>query len=92
MAERVAIGEWRMAISPNPLSGGFATARYSLPKAGLAKLSVLDVAGRTVLSQTMTVGRIGTASLDLRKLCAGVYLASVTTQGLSTTQKLVVQR
>jgi len=85
------IGSLSFAIAPNPLSGGFATVRYSLPKAGLATLNVFDVTGRTVLSQTMAAGRTGTASLDLRKLEAGVYLVKVTTEGFSTTQKLVVE-
>jgi hypothetical protein len=85
------IGGVSFAIAPNPLSGGLATVRYSLPKAGLATLSVFDVAGRTVLSQTIAAGRSGTASLDLRKLEAGVYLVKVTTEGYSTTQKLVVE-
>jgi hypothetical protein len=79
------------AIAPNPLSGGLATLRYSLPKARLATLNVFDVAGRMVLSQTMAAGRTGTASLDLRKLEAGVYLLKVATEGFSTTQKLVVE-
>jgi hypothetical protein len=83
------IGDLR--ISPNPLAGGFATVRYSLPKAGLATLRIYDVTGRTVLSQTMVAGRTGTAGLDLRKLNAGVYLVKVATEGFSTTQKLVVQ-
>jgi len=85
------IGSLSFAIAPNPLSGGFATVRYSLPKAGLATLNVFDVTGRTVLSQTMAAGRTGTTSLDLRKLEAGVYLVKVTTEGFSTTQKLVVE-
>jgi hypothetical protein len=79
------------AIAPNPLSGGLATVRYSLPKAGLATLNVFDVAGRTVLSQTLAAGRSGTAGLDLRKLEAGVYLVKVATEGYSATQKLVVE-
>jgi hypothetical protein len=85
------IGALSFAIAPNPLAGGLATVRYNLPKAGLATLNVFDVAGRTVLTQTMAAGRTGTASLDLRKLEAGVYLVKVTTEGFSTTQKLVVQ-
>jgi len=85
------IGSVSFAIAPNPLSGGFATVRYSLPKAGLATLNVFDVTGRTVLTQTMAAGRTGTSSLDLRKLEAGVYLVKVTTEGFSTTQKLVVE-
>jgi hypothetical protein len=85
------IGSVSFAIAPNPLSGGYATVRYSLPKAGLATLNMFDVTGRTVLSQTMAAGRTGTASLDLRKLEAGVYLVKVATEGFSTTQKLVVE-
>jgi hypothetical protein len=85
------IGSLSFAIAPNPLSGGFATVRYSLPKAGLATLNVFDVTGRTVYEQTLAAGRSGTASLDLRKLGVGVYLVKVTTEGFSTTQKLVVE-
>jgi hypothetical protein len=85
------IGALSFAIAPNPLAGGLATVRYNLPKAGLATLNVFDVTGRTVLTQTMAAGRTGTASLDLRKLEAGVYLVKVTTEGFSTTQKLVVE-
>jgi len=85
------IGAPSFAIAPNPLAGGFATVRYSLPRAGLATLNVFDVTGRTVLTQTLAAGRTGTASLDLRKLEAGVYLVKVTTEGFSTTQKLVVE-
>jgi hypothetical protein len=91
MAERVASGDWRVAIGPNPLAGGFATVRYSLPKTGLVTLNVFDVTGRTVLTQTLATGRAGKAGLDLRRLGAGVYLVKVTAQGFSTTQKLVVE-
>jgi len=80
-----------LRISPNPLAGGFATVRYSLPRAGLATLRIYDVTGRTVLSQQMVTGRSGTSSLDLRKLNTGVYLVKVTADGFNTTQKLVVQ-
>ena len=91
MAGSTQIGSVSFAVAPNPLSGGLATVRYSLPKAGLATLYVYDVTGRTVLTQTMAAGRTGTAGLDLRKLDAGVYLVKVTTEGFSATQKLVVE-
>jgi hypothetical protein len=88
-----------VSIVPNPL-GKHATVRYNLPRcrtgaseanAGLATLKVYDVMGRTVMTQTLAAGRTGTASLDLRKLEAGVYLVKVTTDDFSTTQKLVVE-
>jgi hypothetical protein len=81
-----------LRTSPNPLAGTFATVRYSLPGNGPAVLSVWDVTGQTVLEQPLAAARAGTASLDLRRLAAGVYLVRVTTDGFSVTQKLVVQR
>ena len=54
-------------------------------KAGLATFDVFDVTGRVVLTQAMVAGR----TPDLRKLKAGVYLVKVTTEGFSTTQKIV---
>jgi hypothetical protein len=91
MAAQATLGDWHLAISPNPLASGFAVLRYSLPKVGLATLSVFDVTGRTMLTQTLAAGRTGTASLDLRKLGAGVYVVKVAAEGFSTTQKLVVE-
>jgi Secretion system C-terminal sorting domain len=85
------LGGWQLALSPNPMSSGFARLHYSLPRAGMATLNLFDVAGRTVLSRTLTLGRSGTANLDLRRLKAGVYVVKVTTEGFSTTQKLVAE-
>jgi hypothetical protein len=90
-AGTVDIGSISFVIAPNPLSGGLAAVRYSLPKAGLASLNVFDVTGRTVFEQTLATGRSGTANLDLRKLGAGVYLVKVAAEGFSATQKLVVE-
>jgi hypothetical protein len=90
-AERAPGGRTSLVITPNPVAR-FATVRYSMPKAGFVTLDVYDVTGRTVLAQTLTAGRTGTATLDLRKLKAGVYIVKVTTEGFSTTQKLVHER
>jgi hypothetical protein len=80
-----------MIIGPNPLVGGFANVRYSLPKAGPASIHVFDVTGRTVLSQALVAARTGAVSLDMRSLSAGIYLVKVETDGFSATQKLVIQ-
>jgi hypothetical protein len=81
-----------MSISPNPLAGGSATVRYSLGKAGPATLSIYDVAGRAVLTRTMSAGRTGTARLELRELNPGVYLVKISTANFSTTRKLILQQ
>jgi hypothetical protein len=91
-AERLAIGDCQMTIAPNPLAAGFAVLRYSLPKAGAAELIVYNVAGQTVMAQTLVAGRSGSVDLDLRHLSNGVYLVKLSSEGFASSQKLVVQR
>ena len=90
-AEKNAIGRASLTIAPNPLART-ATVRYSLPRAGLVTFDVYDATGRGVLSQTFAAKHVGTASLDLRKIEAGVYVVRVKADGFSTTQKLVIER
>jgi hypothetical protein len=91
MAGSSEIGSVSFAIGPNPLSGGLATVRYGLPKAGAAELSVYNVAGQRVIAKTLALGRSGCVSLDLRQMAGGVYLVKLQSQDFTTTQKLVVQ-
>ena len=81
-----------LTCAPNPLAGGYATVRYSLPMAGPAQVRVFDVTGRTVLRRSLVATRTGAVSLDVRSLSAGTYLVRLETDGWSGTQKLVVQR
>jgi hypothetical protein len=81
-----------MAVSPNPLATGYATLRYNLPKSGVMMLNVYDVTGRTVITRTLNTGRTGSTALDLRNLSAGVYLVKLSSDGYTTSQKLVVER
>jgi len=80
-----------LSITPNPLTRGLATLRYSLPQAGPVRLVIYDVAGRNRLTKTVVAGRTGAAAIDLRHLARGVYLAKLEAQGCKTTQKLVVE-
>jgi hypothetical protein len=88
--ERTPVGRASFTIAPNPLTRT-ATVRYALPGAGLVTLDVYGATGQKVLSQTIAAGRVGTTSLDLRKLEAGVYIVKVNAGDFSSTQKLVVQ-
>jgi hypothetical protein len=92
VAGRMASGEWRMAIAPNPLTSGFAVLRYGLPKAGAAELSIYSVTGQKVMTQTLAAGRSGIVNLDLRHLSNGVYLVKLSSEGFAGSQKFVVQR
>jgi hypothetical protein len=88
-AAQTTLGDWQLAISPNPLASGFAVLRYSLPKFGSATIKVFNASGRLVRSSFGI--RNSEFRLDLRSMPAGVYLVKVTTEGFSTTQKLVVE-
>ena len=56
-------------------------------------LAVYDALGRCVLSQALSVGRQASiATLDLRSLPAGVYLAKLTAGSQTTTRKFVIQQ
>ncbi|MEO0081945.1 MAG: right-handed parallel beta-helix repeat-containing protein [candidate division WOR-3 bacterium] len=80
-------------VSPNPIASGWATLRYSLPKAGPIAVTVFDIAGRAVLRQAYGVGRSASSiPLDLRSLTNGIYLVRLDAEGYTATQKLVVQR
>jgi parallel beta-helix repeat protein len=81
-----------VSINPNPLANGFAVLRYGLPRAGAATVNVIDVTGRSVLSRTLAVARMGSATLDLRSLSNGVYLVKFVSDDFTASQKLVVKR
>ncbi len=87
-----AVGSLRLAISPNPIATGFATLRYSLLKPGPFVVTVFDAAGRAIRQQRFAGNRVGAVTLDLRRLAGGVYLVRLDAEGLTQTQKLVVQR
>jgi hypothetical protein len=89
-AEKTVVGRAFFTIAPNPLVRT-ATVRYALPGAGFTTLDVYDAAGQKVLAQTIAGGRVGTTSLDLSKLQAGVYIIKVDAGDFSGTQKFVVQ-
>jgi hypothetical protein len=80
------------SLGPNPLATGAVTLRYSLPVSGPASVSVVDVTGRKVSGRSLTLGRAGTVSLDLRDLAAGVYLVKLQSGNFTGSQKLVVER
>jgi len=90
MAERTAIGEWRLAISPNPVVSGVATVRLSTPLSGPASLRIYDATGRCVQSTTCIL-KSG-MPLDLRSMAAGVYLVKIEAGDHTATQRLVVER
>jgi len=84
-----------LIVSPNPVSRGFATVSFTRPlepSNPRMLLSVYNVAGQAVRAQTFLVGRTCSVNLDMRDLSDGVYLVQFSSEGFTTSQKLVVQR
>ncbi|UCG44242.1 MAG: T9SS type A sorting domain-containing protein, partial [candidate division WOR-3 bacterium] len=93
-------------LRPNPLVDGIVTVTWQFADAplslrgaqrrgnpGAVAISVFDIAGRAV-SHTWSLGHSvsGSVSLDLRTLAAGIYLVQLDADGLSSSQKLVLDR
>jgi hypothetical protein len=95
LAGRLAKGEWRMAISPNPLASGSATLSFTGAlghlSTGALSVSIYDASGRLV-RQSAIYNLQSAMPLDLRSLPAGVYLVKLASDGYESTYKLVLQR
>ncbi|MCX6841997.1 MAG: T9SS type A sorting domain-containing protein [candidate division WOR-3 bacterium] len=82
-----------LSVAPSIVKSGLARIAYSLPKAAPVQLTVLDITGRTVMTQGLPAV-IGThvISLDTRSWNAGVYFVKLTTCDNVLQKKLVVMR
>jgi hypothetical protein len=93
LAGQKATSDWRPAISPNPVTSGFAV--LSFPGApghsGAGALSFFDISGRCVFSSAFAV-RSSPIRIDLRQLAGGVYVVRLETGGSTARQKLVVRQ
>jgi hypothetical protein len=77
-------------IVPNPLTGGYATLRYSLDQAGYARIAIYDVMGSQVKDLSCQLGRTGTMSVDLRGLPSGQYIVRMDAGKNSLMQALLI--
>ncbi len=91
-AEPSAISQPGVELFPNPARAGRVAVQYSLPRAEPLMVTLLDVSGRTVRTQEVSVtDRSGSFSLDVSGLNAGVYVARLVTGDLTVSKSLVVQ-
>jgi len=79
---------------PNPSPGDAIAIAFSLPVAGQARLTVLNVAGRTVLERTLPAAPAGPQAVSFAgapKLRDGVYLVRLTQGARSAVVKAVIR-
>jgi hypothetical protein len=80
------------SVSPNPVSGGYATIYWGAGVTSVPLVSVYDAGGRRVATGKSPIqGKTGTLKLDVRDLPCGVYVLKLTAPGQAATTKLVVQ-
>jgi len=85
------LGDGRITIGPSPLAGGVVHLNVGRTSSQRATVRLYDASGRSVAVWKPVLSN-GTADLDVGRLAAGVYLVRVEAEGLSATQKLVVER
>jgi hypothetical protein len=91
MAASTTLAGGRITIGPSPLVGGLVHLNVGRASSQSATVRLYDASGRSV-AVWQPVLQNGAAELDVRHLTAGVYLVRVETEGLSATQKLVIER
>ena len=82
-------------LSPNPATrAGHFAMRFSLPKQGKARLSIIDVQGRAVWDRTFPLGAgEHTVPIDAAQVPRpGVYFARLESLGQTATQRFIVLR
>jgi len=90
-AGQTALGQWQLAIGPNPFAGGLVRLNLGRTVSQRATVRLYDASGRSVAVWHPLLQN-GAADLNARHLAAGVYLVRVETDGYSATQKLVIER
>lgn len=81
--------ETRLSVYPNPTAGAF-TVKFNMLASGEVKLSMTDLAGRVVTSESLNF-RQGENLVYLKKPEQGTYLVKVSTGEKTYTQKVVVK-
>ena len=85
--------QFAFALSPNP-SNGRVTASFTLPQSGLVQWTVVDMAGRTVLSPGAVEFSSGSShyNLDCTRLPSGTYFVQIKAGDATETRRLVIER
>ncbi|WP_205501980.1 T9SS type A sorting domain-containing protein [Rufibacter psychrotolerans] len=81
-----------MSVYPNPVTNGTVSLRFQAPLEGNATIRLVDMSGRVLHQQVLaSMGSEVPVNLSGLGLKAGVYLISVTANGVSTTQRIMVR-
>ncbi|MBD2714457.1 T9SS type A sorting domain-containing protein [Microvirga sp. STR05] len=85
----VTASEEALQVYPNPAASGSGLKIRTGAAGPAAKLTLTDAMGRTVMQQTLQPAQTE-ASLDTRRLPAGIYLVRLTAAGVAATRRVVI--
>ena len=79
--------ENEVILYPNPAKG---IVNINAPRlSGDANVSIFDINGRVIMSQTVSLNTVATLTID--QITSGVYLVEVAGEGYTTTTKLIIE-
>jgi len=89
--QAVAPGHWTAQLMPNPATGS-SVLHMDLPTRGTVRLTLMDLAGRTMWNREMT-GQEGPLrhNIPLAGLASGTYLLRINAAGAERTLRLVCE-
>ncbi len=81
-----------IAVSENPVVSSMAQVIYSLPDAGIARITLMNPLGQNVctLQSGWSVSGQHTVTLNTRSITAGTYFVRLAANGESAMQKLII--
>jgi hypothetical protein len=91
MAAETAPSGGRLTVGPSPLARGVVRINVGRRSSQSATVRLFDASGRQVTVWSPVL-RNGGTDIDVRHVATGVYVVSVEIDGLTTTQKLVIER
>jgi hypothetical protein len=93
-AKPMALSQSCFELFPNPAKAVRVAVQYSLPHAGQMTVTLVDISGRVVRRSAFDVrsSGMGSFTLDVSGLSAGVYMARLEAGDLDVSQALVIAR
>lgn len=79
-------------LKHDPVSSRLLCIDYRLDRPGRLTITVMDIAGRVLLTRETNAARDGSFCLDLRSIGPGAYLARMDAPGFTSTKKFVIVR
>lgn len=82
------------SLSPNPSTEGYSRLNLNLEKSSYLNIDLLDLLGNKLFSIYAGLAKEGefTKSFSTEKLSKGIYFLRISTDGITKTQKLIVNR